>query len=100
MTKTSNNDFREGDYVQRTKVLEESVNKLEKDLPARVLSAIEGTVQIQDKIKELVWCAVKDKIVWIILGGLFTLGLAFAHGYFNELGRMVASPHVEAVEVN
>lgn len=49
----------------------------------KVKEAIRRSVDVQTEIKGVVWCLLKEKIVWLVLGAFSFVGL----GLLKELGN-------------
>lgn len=65
------------------------------DFRAHLCKTIESSTDIQKKIKEIVWSTVKEKVLWLILGGIIFILLAFAKSYVEEFAKYTAEKAVE-----
>ena len=89
--KPQSDDFREEDYLQRTKTLEESCKELDFNFNDRVHKAVSGRTDIQKEIKYLIWQTVKDKIIWFIGGTIIMLFGIFAKEFLSQLASAALS---------
>lgn len=68
--KAKENDFDKEAYTNRVTTLEQFKEDYEKNFDSKVLSAIKKDREIEGEIKSISWKMIREKIIWIILGGV------------------------------
>lgn len=67
----SGSDFASEEYAKKVDTLEEFRRGFEgKEFDKKVLNAIQDSSKLRDEIRKLSWQTIREKIVWIILGGV------------------------------
>lgn len=71
---SENSDLNTEQNLKRIDDLETFRKEFEgKEFDKKVLLSMEESSKIQEEVKKLAWCAVKDKIIWILIGGALVI---------------------------
>ncbi len=76
-------------YVDKFNQLAKETWKHE-DFRKHLLKTIEDSDKIKSAIKQIVWQAIKDKVVWLIIGGVVLCVMIFAKDFIAEFAKISA----------
>lgn len=80
------NDFRPDEYATKFENVEKFIDDLSgKNFDKKVCEAIKDTTSVEEQIKRVVWKTIKDKIIWIILGGLGLITLQIIYNFIPAI---------------
>lgn len=71
MSESSGNDLNNDASLKRIGDLESFKKEFEgKEFDKKVLASLQDSLQIQKEIRSVAWQTIREKIVWILLGGI------------------------------
>lgn len=92
MLDKTNNEFEINSYSRRVESLETFKSEHEGEkFHSKVVDSINKSKEVEAAIIKVIWCAIREKIVWIIVGGFITLLGAFIVGFVQQFGANVAN---------